>query len=399
MLKEIVTIAYGLTQSSEYNTAMNSFQAAGQNTAEINNLMLKLGQYYRAAKQLVLAARRRQYRIFQSVRVRAFQIDLPRDIKIHAKPGSSIPLIKDLSRRSGMFSLLERFQNSEVQADRALVQRLNNTRCGIKVHAEIKLLFFYELHPYIRRPRVIAANKSSCYLCDLFFKLHGVFQVPSTFGMLNERWVLPDWCKVAPDCLEDLKNILIRFDRALDSQLALVLGHRQRQPVPLESLVAFSACWPDSQEKISPGLVTTTNPSSIRSYTSSALPSVADKKLTAGKYIWWRSRGYESSLIVNFYESYVVLSSNQETIEESCITPSWTRVSLTSLRDDLRRKSSLKNIIKLREIEEGAECTIGRELRQSEICFHIVWNDLAVAILNYATRSRKKRISRSSVTV
>lgn len=36
-------------------------------------------------------------------------------------------------------------------------------------------------------------------ICAIFFGLHGQFQVPSTYGRLNERWILPDWLDDIPE--------------------------------------------------------------------------------------------------------------------------------------------------------------------------------------------------------
>jgi hypothetical protein len=109
------------------------------------------------------------------------------DVKCIVSPVSSIPLIRNLAYRLDIYKLLQRSQGSEPKTDASLIHRLNNTRSGFKVHTEIKLSFFYETHPGIKKPRIISANQSSCYLCDLFFNLYGVFQLPSTFEMLSVK--------------------------------------------------------------------------------------------------------------------------------------------------------------------------------------------------------------------
>lgn len=64
---------------------------------------------------------------------------------------------------------------------------------SVKVHAEIQLLFFYELNSERIRLRTICSNKSVCYLCDFFFGLHGQYYVSRTYGRLYYRWTLSDW--------------------------------------------------------------------------------------------------------------------------------------------------------------------------------------------------------------
>jgi hypothetical protein len=89
----------------------------------------KLGRYYSAASELVCAARHRDCRLFENVEVEPFQIPVPASLSMS----------------------------------------------HWKVHAEIQLLFFHEVHPSRRRPRFICSSKSACYLCNLFFSLHGGF--------------------------------------------------------------------------------------------------------------------------------------------------------------------------------------------------------------------------------
>ncbi|OJD23474.1 hypothetical protein ACJ73_05171 [Blastomyces percursus] len=190
----------------------------------------KLGQYYKASRKLVLAARRK-WRLFQRIRVVPFQVEVPNEVRLPSRPGSALPLIRSLRASTDGSKLLQRFRGSESRADTALLQRLDGTRPSIKVHAEMKLLFYYECHPEIKRPRVICANKDACYLCDLFFRVHGQFQVLRTFGKLNERWILPDWLNDLPeDRLPFLKATIEEFSSCLDSLIIRILRHRERRP-------------------------------------------------------------------------------------------------------------------------------------------------------------------------
>jgi hypothetical protein len=96
---------------------------------------------YSVTSELVCAARHRACRLFESIEVEPFQIPMPGSL----------------------------------------------SKSHWKVHAEIQLLFFYEAHPSRRRPRFICSSKSACYLCNLFFSLHGGFYVPRTHGRLYAR--------------------------------------------------------------------------------------------------------------------------------------------------------------------------------------------------------------------
>ena len=246
--EQIVTLAHNLNQSPEFVAVLNvSSELSPVKKASLEDAVAKLGHYYKASYELVLAARRRKHRIFQRIQVKSFQINVPNDVKVPSKPGSAIPLINDLLQSPATSGLLRRFQGSKPAASAVLLRRLNRSRRGIKVHAEIKLLFYYEIHPENVRPRVICANKSACYLCDLFMRVHGAFQTPRTFGKFNERWILPDWLdNIPPNRFQSLKNAVEQFSNTLDSEIGLALKSIKRLPDPLESAVGLSAQWSKS---------------------------------------------------------------------------------------------------------------------------------------------------------
>lgn len=61
-----------------------------------------------------------------------------------------------------------------------------------KVHAEIQLLAYYE-NEHIEGipPRVLAASKNACALCNAVIGLHGQYGVPKSHGKLYRVWRLP----------------------------------------------------------------------------------------------------------------------------------------------------------------------------------------------------------------
>ncbi|KAH8784609.1 hypothetical protein BGZ57DRAFT_950993 [Hyaloscypha finlandica] len=87
------------------------------------------------------------------------------------------------------------------------------------VHAEIQLLFFYELQPESPRPRIICSNKSACYLCNLFFQVHGGFCIPKTHGRIYDKWILPDWSEIPSGRQRELSIILESFKDTLDGRI------------------------------------------------------------------------------------------------------------------------------------------------------------------------------------
>ena len=194
----------------------------------------RIGHYYRAA-------RRRKSRLFRNIRVLSWDLKVPLRVRRVTEPGRSIALLRTLNCEIGESKFLERFTGSESIADRAVTKRLNEARSGLKVHAEMKMLLFYECGGTLRPPRIIAASKSSCYLCDLFFSIHGAFQVLATFGRFNERWILPDW--ISPPQTMRLAESVRQFDRMLTLILQRMIVDPKRRPQPVESVIGLSASW------------------------------------------------------------------------------------------------------------------------------------------------------------
>ena len=224
-VNEMIRIANDLNEFPELTTALHGSQVlVNDEPFALRDLIGKLAQYYKASVQLVLAARRRNCRLFERVQVEAFRIQVPTGIRSSTTGTSAAPLIKTLQQSPDTSKVLQRFHGSPAKAASALLRRVDGTRSGIKVHAEIKLLFYYETHHSDIMPRIICANKSACYLCDLFLRLHGRFQVPMTFGKLNERWILPDWLdNIQSDRFPALRIAVEQFNHELDVQTRRLL--------------------------------------------------------------------------------------------------------------------------------------------------------------------------------
>ncbi|KAF2808566.1 uncharacterized protein BDZ99DRAFT_499846 [Mytilinidion resinicola] len=100
--------------------------------------------------------------------------------------------------------------------------QVNETR--FRVHAEMKLLLYYEQQQSQNTmpPRVIVSSKSACFLCDLFFKLHGGFYTPKTHGTLYEKWTLPDMDQLeslTPRKRAYLNDVLIQLNATIENKI------------------------------------------------------------------------------------------------------------------------------------------------------------------------------------
>ncbi|KFX95371.1 hypothetical protein O988_05807 [Pseudogymnoascus sp. VKM F-3808] len=201
IIYEIVTQICVLISTTKLDLLLSDSKLDPSLKSHIPLALGKLGRYHYAASSLVRVARSKKYHLFRTVLVEPFSIDMP-------------PAL-----------------------DKA-----------IKVHAEIQLLFFYEAHANLPRPRIICASKSACYLCNLFFKFHGVFQVPRSHGKLYTQWILPDWLAIPPSRHAELGDITAQLNKALKTRLQKrTNGH----PFPYESVISVPRDWtPSTTSKV-----------------------------------------------------------------------------------------------------------------------------------------------------
>jgi hypothetical protein len=159
----------------------------------------KLGRYYSATSELVCAARHWACRLFESIEVEPFQIPIPASL----------------------------------------------SKSHWKVHVEIQLLFYYEAHPSRRRPRFICSSKSACYLCNLFFSLHGGFYVPRTHGQLYAQWILPDWVNILADRYVEFSRISLLLKEIIDGKVLRASRSKRKKQYhyPKESVLLPLASW------------------------------------------------------------------------------------------------------------------------------------------------------------
>lgn len=139
----------------------------------------KLSRYSSVIRFLLQAARK--YPVFRSVRTSAVCFRAP---KLPATEVDSMTadLINGLLDRPKLCRLTPKFHVSpSVGIEDHLRQEAT---LAVPVHAEVQLLFHYERNSCNLPPRIICSSKQACFLCDLFFKIHGRFTIPSTHGRL-----------------------------------------------------------------------------------------------------------------------------------------------------------------------------------------------------------------------
>lgn len=193
------------------------------------------------------------------------------------------------TRRKGVLEQLE----AKTGKSRAQIESFihSHALASKRVHAEIKLLLYYEVHhASFRLPRIICSNKHACVLCNLFIKVHGKFYIRGCHGRLYPKWRIP----ILKDVMTSEASIA-RMQQALDEVNNLLeikireFLDRPRLKIadPCESIVfipqAFTASTISTVSSLIPGsdgsdlrgglastLVQSISPHSVSKYTSSS---------------------------------------------------------------------------------------------------------------------------------
>jgi hypothetical protein len=215
----------------------------------LRSTLAKLSRYVSAAYFLVEEARRQSILAMLKVKIVACE-PLPGTAYVPS-PEDFQSLLSKLASPVNTPDLYRRLcsQTTDPSADTKLLVSnrygdLVNSKCA--VHAEMQLLFHYEfLNPRLP-PRVICSTKKACYLCNLFFVLHGRFTMLATHGRLYEKWTLPK-------CIQDLEGskaktiqaVIERFYNAIVKAIKdTLVFSRKRAFASNESLFLRSTIWP-----------------------------------------------------------------------------------------------------------------------------------------------------------
>lgn len=215
---ELITQMHDLASHTKLNLALNSSKRLNPELkTSLPEAVRKLGRYYSISYELVCVARSEENSIFNSITIETAPTRRPSqpsnvDKNVHPltalqnilRPGSAV-------QSRSLKSSLERCLGKPIQVILEEFRlAIADYYKSVKVHAEIQLLFFYELNSDGIRPRTICSSKSACYLCDLFFRLHGQYYVPRTHGRLYHRWTLPDWHIFLPEKRRHDFDVLLR---------------------------------------------------------------------------------------------------------------------------------------------------------------------------------------------
>ena len=215
---ELITQMHNLASQTKLNLALKSSKSLDPELkTSLPEAVEKLGRYYSISYELICVARSEEYSIFNSIIIETAPTGRPSqpssvDKTIHPLMALQNTLRpKDAVQSTSLKTSLERCLGKPIPVildDFRLA--IADYYKSVKVHAEIQLLFFYELNSERKRPRTICSSKSACYLCDLFFRLHGQYYVPRTHGRLYHKWTLPDWQTFLPKMRRHEYDVLLR---------------------------------------------------------------------------------------------------------------------------------------------------------------------------------------------
>lgn len=201
----------------------------------------KLGRYYSVSCDLIDAARRPEYLVFNKVSVETLIPPACNPAFITNLSSFDAALLQVENSVSRRTSSTVKMPNRLAVARKRYESRRHEMPTSWKVHAEIQLLFFYESRPDIQHPRMICSSKSACYLCHLFIEMHGKFEVYRTHSRIYEKWLLPDPVQInfLPS---NLLQLLKRFNGLLEDRIANFISlslqeqRRIRYSYPNESI-------------------------------------------------------------------------------------------------------------------------------------------------------------------
>lgn len=216
-------------------------QSIKASTEVMTGFIARISRYYAASSFLLRAATK--FSIFSLIKVSPIMIRAPKVPKTDLDPFAAT-VIDDLSngQHGGIPNRTLKKPALKIKEEICLTA----TAKSYPIHAEIQLLLHYERHFSNHSPRVISSYKKACYLCSLFFRLHGKFIIPSTHGKLYEKWALPEnieTFQVSSD--KRIYNTLQRFVLAVEEAVRAVVVSAQHRPIkaPHESVIFLSPVW------------------------------------------------------------------------------------------------------------------------------------------------------------
>lgn len=249
VLFDIVLASHRLCVSGILQQLLTLGSFEDEQKLSIGRITHKLSRYRTACFFLVQAAVR--FSVFRQIKVSVVKKSTSPLSLVEEPPKFVDGVITDLFREDEVESARFRFQH-RLRKKKLRHESFCTSVFTMKyvVHAEIQLLFHYELQSCTFPPRVICSGKMACFLCNLFLKEHGKYFVPSTHGRVYEKWILPSSLGgLQGTKASDMLSVVDRFHTALDGILKReILTPSKTIPQPSESHIIHSAIWSEAPE-------------------------------------------------------------------------------------------------------------------------------------------------------
>lgn len=197
-------------------------------TAALLDRMRKLSNYVKVCNDLLTAARR--YPIFSNVTPCFVNLQQTRRGRVF-DPSSSPrnTMSPKLLSPQTVLRVAERDHKKPADVTLSVAQRLGQES---RLHAEIQLLMYYEQQSTALPPRIISSSKAACYLCKLFFEVHGRFAIPSSHGHLYDSWKWPAPVHLSHKAnvgVTNLDYLLPKFTIAVEQKITECLEMKRKK--------------------------------------------------------------------------------------------------------------------------------------------------------------------------
>lgn len=156
------------------------------------NIIKKVSRYREAARKLYRTAKK-----FPLVRNMQIQLaTLPQKAFEGRINCSDLPDLNTCLSKLGLkgqqnVSLLCQNLKLDQKSAHTRYEEAQKALSAAKIHAEIQIVAFCELHAVKPFPRVVSSSKDACFLCNTFIQLYGRMHTPRAHNRLYPGWRLP----------------------------------------------------------------------------------------------------------------------------------------------------------------------------------------------------------------
>jgi hypothetical protein len=306
-LENLIEGIYRLKKIESLQTLIEMIPNRAMNPSSRQNLInitSKVSRYREAARYLYRTSRK-----FPIVRrMTTTIVNLPREAFTRSSGEGHTPQLRSAVARNDhlwhgpRFDYLCRLLNTTYsKLNDQFALQTKTTLDEAKVHAEIQLIFHYEMNPSELPARVVCSSKDACYLCNAFITMHGKMHMPRSHGRLYPGWRLP--------LIASLNDLSTRFNLVLENNigtsLGTILSRREKTvyPDPNESTLLSLASSTSTLRTLALSEATGRNSRSARSHIASDIAGSRDNATVSKIRTPTLSSNDESSSVISALSS------------------------------------------------------------------------------------------------